>query len=90
MGRTPEEHLDALTFHDGSSHPRCAASNVLAFTRPGDDAVRVCASQFRSTARSDPAKAEAVVLHEMLHTLGLGEDPPTSLEITARVRSRCG
>jgi hypothetical protein len=26
----------------------------------------------------------------MLHTLGLGENPPTSLEITARVTELCG
>jgi hypothetical protein len=33
--------------------------------------------------------AEAMVIHEMLHTLGLGENPPTTTEITARVRDRC-
>jgi hypothetical protein len=30
-----------------------------------------------------------VILHEMLHTLGLGEDPPTSQEITAQVVAAC-
>jgi hypothetical protein len=30
-----------------------------------------------------------MVIHEMLHTLGLGENPPTTLEITERVRARC-
>jgi hypothetical protein len=30
-----------------------------------------------------------MVIHEMLHTLGLGEDPPSSFEITERVRRRC-
>jgi hypothetical protein len=34
--------------------------------------------------------AEALVIHEMLHSLGLGENPPPSDEITARVRARCG
>jgi hypothetical protein len=33
--------------------------------------------------------AEAMVIHEMLHTLGLGENPPTTFEITARVRESC-
>ena len=30
-----------------------------------------------------------IVIHEALHTLGLPENPPTSEEITARVRERC-
>jgi len=30
-----------------------------------------------------------VVIHEALHSLGLGEDPPSSREITARVSSAC-
>jgi hypothetical protein len=30
-----------------------------------------------------------MVIHEMLHTLGLGENPPSTFEITARVRDRC-
>jgi len=34
--------------------------------------------------------AEAVIIHETLHSLGLGENPPTSDEITRRVFSRCG
>jgi hypothetical protein len=34
-------------------------------------------------------RAEAYVIHEMLHSLGLGENPPSSLAITAKVMSRC-
>lgn len=33
--------------------------------------------------------AEAIVIHEMLHSLGLGENPPTSDYITSRVMERC-
>jgi hypothetical protein len=29
------------------------------------------------------------VIHEALHTLGLGENPPTSTEITSRIAARC-
>jgi hypothetical protein len=90
LRRTPEEHLDALVFQDGSRRPPCASPAILAFTRPGSDTVHVCASQFRSAVRNDPAYAEMVLIHELLHTLGLGENPPTSLEITARVTQRCG
>jgi hypothetical protein len=30
------------------------------------------------------------VIHEVLHSLGLGENPPSSDHITERVRARCG
>jgi hypothetical protein len=30
-----------------------------------------------------------MVIHEMLHTLGLGENPPSTFEITERVKQRC-
>lgn len=42
-----------------------------------------------STHTRSPQRAELVVLHEALHTLGLGENPPGSLEITQRVGDRC-
>jgi hypothetical protein len=90
LERTPQEQLDRLVFTDGSRRPPCASPAVLAFTHPGREIVYVCASQFRNAVRADPAYAEIVLIHELLHTLGLGEDPPTSLEITALVRDRCG
>ena len=34
--------------------------------------------------------AEIIVIHEFLHTLGLGENPPTSEAITAQIALRCG
>ena len=36
-----------------------------------------------------PRRPRAVLLHEVLHTLGLGENPPTSAHITQRVVERC-
>jgi hypothetical protein len=33
---------------------------------------------------------EILLIHEFLHTLGLGENPPTSDAITQRVAVRCG
>jgi hypothetical protein len=54
--------------------------------------VYVCKA-FAEVALRQPAVAEAMLIHEVLHTLGLGEAPmpgqPTSLEITQRVQSRC-
>jgi len=43
-----------------------------------------------TVAEPKPFYAEAVIIHETLHSLGLGENPPTSDEITWRVFSRCG
>ncbi len=37
----------------------------------------------------DPRHAEAILIHEALHSLGLREDPPSSDFITERVRARC-
>lgn len=90
LGRTPAEHLDTLTFEDGSRRDRCTSSANLAFTWPGRDRVYVCPTQFLRAVRNDPVYAEMILIHELLHTLGLGENPPTSLEITARVTERCG
>jgi hypothetical protein len=90
LGRTPAEHLGSLIFQDGTAKRACASPSILAFTSPGSPTVYVCGSQFIQAARGEPAYAEMVLIHEMLHTLGLGENPPTSGEITARVTELCG
>ena len=66
----------------------CANRNILAGTTPGSRFVRVC-PQFKKVAAADPAYAVALLIHEELHALGLGENPPSSAEITDRVRARC-
>lgn len=89
LGTTPQEYLGLVGFYDGSAQRRCLTSEVLAFTAPGHRTVHVC-PQFARMQRDDPGLAEVVVLHEALHTLGLGENPPLSAEITRRVTARCG
>jgi hypothetical protein len=52
--------------------------------------VRVCVGELKLI---NPQQREYVVasfIHEILHTLGLGENPPSSREITKRVIARCG
>ena len=51
--------------------------------------VYVCGRAFKDLAERNPERAQAIVIHEALHTLGLGENPPSSAEITARVLARC-
>jgi hypothetical protein len=88
--RTLERHIASLVFKDGSGDRACAPASVLAFTRVGSDTISVCAAPFLRATRGDPAFAEIALIHEVLHTLGLGENPPSSAEITARVAERCG
>jgi hypothetical protein len=89
-GRALDVHIDSLTFKDGSGKRGCASASILAFTHVGGDTIYVCSGPFLRASWSDPAFAELVLIHEVLHTLGLGEDPPSSREITARVTDRCG
>lgn len=91
LGQTPQGYLGRVLFYDGSTQPRCQArgTRVLAVTSPGSPAVFVCPKAFRDVYRAHPLYAEATLIHEALHTLGLGENPPTSREITSRVVKRC-
>jgi hypothetical protein len=89
LGQTGAGYLGWVVFADGSAKAHCKAGGSFAFTAPGSRVVYVCGAQLKDAADQSAAKAEAVVIHEMLHTLGLGEDPPSSAEITARVLARC-
>jgi hypothetical protein len=89
-GGTAEGHLDSLVFKDGSGREHCASPEILAFTSVGSAIVFVCPRAFVRVAARDPVLAEMVLIHEALHTLGLGENPPTSAAITARIEERCG
>ena len=82
-------YLTMITFIDDTRHKTCV-SGVLAFTAPGSRVVRVCVDEFKRISTEQPDYAVASVMHEILHTLGLGENPPSSRQITARVRARCG
>jgi hypothetical protein len=89
-GTSGPEHLGTLFFYDGSEEPQCQSEATLAFTSVGSAVVFVCPTQFTRAARRNPFLAEAAIIHEGLHTLGLGENPPTSTAITSRVMFRCG
>lgn len=85
----PEYAVERVSFVDGSEAPQCRKSQALAaFTEPGAKVVFVCAAHFAKLAHR--TQAEVLIIHELLHTLGLGENPPSSQEITQRVTKRCG
>lgn len=82
--------ITRLWFVDGSDERDCRkASAPAAFTAAGHKVIRICTAPF-GRLRQDSTAAEMLIIHEFLHTLGLGEDPPSSREITRRVTKRCG
>ena len=88
--QSPRGYLDLILFYNGEGYSRCDARNTFASTSPGSRVVYICAPHFLEKLRRDPGQAAAIIIHEELHSLGLGENPPDSKEITARVIARCG
>jgi hypothetical protein len=96
LGVSAADYLLQISFLDGSRLPACRTLEVIMTTTPGAARVFVCpAGAGRVTSRLSRMEfergslAEAMLIHEMLHTLGLGENPPSTFEITDRVRARC-
>ena len=85
-GRTAQEQLDLLVFESGLGRPTCDRRVSLAFTQVHSSVVSICLRPFTLLRRGEQ---EAVLIHEMLHSLGLGENPPESVAITAQVLKRC-
>jgi hypothetical protein len=90
LGMPATDYLQRLVFTDGFGHRGCRRGDALALTAPGSRVVYVCGPRFQRAQARRPQTAELAVLHETLHTLGLGENPPDSLEITRQVGARCG
>lgn len=88
-GGDPAAAFASQFYRDGEFHQTCARRPVLAFTTPGNPNIYVCSERFFQASLADPWYAEIVLIHEFLHTLGLGENPPTSRAITEAVRRHC-
>jgi len=99
-GRTLKEVLDGsevsargylrwILYSDGRSLKPCNSKHTLAVTEPGSRVVFICPTAFFEAMSGSPEDVEATLIHEMLHSLGLGENPPRSRDITERVRLRC-
>ena len=86
----PQYLVEQMLFVEGENAPLCRRdASTAAFTSPGSVVVHVCPA-FADLALRDSTAAEVVVIHELLHTLGLGENPPSSRDITKQVTLRCG
>lgn len=83
-----DQYLAQIALLSGSGHPLCDRGQARLVTTPNSKRIFVC-KPFVAIARSQPYEAEVALIHDMLHTLGLGENPPTTQEITLRVKSRC-
>jgi hypothetical protein len=83
-----QTYLTFVVFMDDSRHAACT-DGVIAFTSPGSRVVRVCSAEMTRTWQGNPSHVVAAVIHEMLHTLGLGENPPPSHVITRQVLAQC-
>jgi hypothetical protein len=81
-------YLGRVFFYDAPERA-CSTSN-LAITTPGSHAIFVCGARVVREMKGNSRYVEAVLIHEALHSLGLGENPPTSEYITSRVQARCG
>lgn len=83
--------LERVWFADGSDVPQCLTDQATAaFTAAGNKVVWVCAARFANRFAREMTAAEVLIIHEMLHTLGLSENPPSSGTITRQVVKRCG
>jgi hypothetical protein len=89
LGETAPSYLALIQFYDAAEEGLCRTDH-FAMTVPGSRVVYLCGSRFRSLVRRAPGRAAAVLIHEELHSLGLGENPPSPEEITERVVNRCG
>lgn len=90
LGYSAARFLETLRFANGERLEACQSSRILAATAPNSHVIFLCGLPFFEKQRRDPEFSAALVIHEMLHSLGLGENPPPSNEITMRVIERCG
>jgi hypothetical protein len=87
--KSPADFLAGLYFVEGDDTIQCRAhEGVAAFTEPGGRVIHVCGQRFLQFGLTKTG--EILLIHELLHTLGLGENPPTSARITNAVMNRCG
>jgi hypothetical protein len=87
---SPSEYLSSLWFVDGDNDPSCRRAGApIAFTAPGHSVIYVCSRHFARKYLQNQLYAEVILIHEMLHAAGLGENPPSSDHISRVTMARC-
>ena len=89
LGASPQDYLRLVVFHDAGGSPQCAKPGVLAFTIRNSRIVYLCGRDFERAERRDPREMQVTIIHEMLHSLGLGENPPSPRDISFRILQLC-
>jgi hypothetical protein len=90
LKQSGDEYLYALRFVDSRDSAHCRPDrHIAAFTEPGSHVIHICGAMFETELVHDPVTSEILIIHELLHSLGLGENPPTESEITHQVFARC-
>ena len=87
-GRSASEHVRSLWFRGAPGIRPFLGRRVFAFTAPASSAVFLCREDLLRI-QNQPRMLTAIVLHEVLHTLGLRNDHPSSVSITEQVLERC-
>jgi hypothetical protein len=82
------DYLTLLWFIDGREDVCKTHELTAAFTTPGSRVIQICGARLADPSFSFDAR-QFVIIHELLHSLGLGENPPSSAEITRQVIRRC-
>jgi len=96
LHQTPGARLLDLIYVDATDDDLCDDLGVGAFTSMRGRVIYMCAERFASAESPLTGIAgQILVIHELLHSLGLPEYPSTpealtSAEITRRVWARCG
>jgi hypothetical protein len=85
--RSPSAHFARLRFLESTEGP-CREDAAAAWSVAGDPRVRVCPRTFGAVAARDRREAAAILIHEALHTLGVGEDAAKE-PLTTYVRRHC-
>lgn len=87
-GRTVSEHVRSLRFQGSRTLRPRGGRRVFALTVPATPVVTLCREDLL-LVQGRHTFVTAVVIHEVLHTLGLRDDVPSSVAITEQVLRRC-
>lgn len=89
LGLGPGEYLALIVYRDGVDlqSGRCRSAGAAAVTHPGDRVVYLCGENFRAQS---PGTRANTLIHEMLHSLGLKENPRAPTRSTGRCGNAVG
>ena len=78
-----QDYVHTVIFVDGRARRAC--DGPTAVTMPGSRVVYLCGALIREPH----SETWVTIVHEVLHSLGLAEHPPTPAFISSRVRTLC-